>query len=73
MTHLALGFHFDVLLVDLVDVGTRVYTFMSTLAYCLEAAAKWHKKIVVLDRPNPVGGEIIEGNLVDEEFLGLTG
>lgn len=65
--------HFDVLLVDLVDVGTRVYTFMSTLAYCLEAAAKWHKKIVVLDRPNPVGGEIIEGNLVDEEFFSFVG
>jgi len=64
----------DVLLVDLIDVGTRVYTFMSTLAYCLEEAAGSGKKVVVLDRPNPVDGVHIEGNLVDEglrSFVGL--
>jgi len=66
--------HLDVLLVDLIDVGTRVYTFMSTLAYCLEEAARSGKKVVVLDRPNPVDGIHIEGNLVDEglrSFVGL--
>ena len=66
--------HFDVLLVDLVDVGTRVYTFMSTLAYCLETAATLHKKVVILDRPNPLGGEIIEGNTLKDNcksFVGL--
>ncbi len=65
--------HLDILLVDLIDVGTRVYTFMSTLTYCLEAAAEWGKKVVVLDRPNPVGGEHIEGNLVDDELCSFVG
>lgn len=65
--------HLDVLLVDLIDVGTRVYTFMSTLAYCLEEAARSGKKVVVLDRPNPVDGVHIEGNLVDEELRSFVG
>lgn len=66
--------HFDVLLVDIVDVGTRVYTFLYTLAYCLEEAARHGKQVVVLDRPNPVGGEAIEGNLLKDDcrsFVGL--
>ncbi|MBU4260677.1 MAG: DUF1343 domain-containing protein [Proteobacteria bacterium] len=65
--------HLDVLLVDLIDVGTRVYTFMSTLAYCLEEAARSGKKVVVLDRPNPVDGVHIEGNPVDEELFSFVG
>ena len=65
--------HIDILLVDLVDVGTRVYTFMYTLAYCLEGAARWGKKVVVLDRPNPVGGELVEGNLVEDEYRSFVG
>jgi uncharacterized protein YbbC (DUF1343 family) len=65
--------HLDVLLVDLIDVGTRVYTFMSTLAYCLEEAARSGKKVVVLDRPNPVDGVHIEGNLVDEGLRSFVG
>jgi uncharacterized protein YbbC (DUF1343 family) len=66
--------HLDVLLIDLQDVGTRVYTFIYTMAYCLEAAAEFGKLVVVLDRPNPLGGEIIEGNLLTEQcrsFVGL--
>jgi uncharacterized protein YbbC (DUF1343 family) len=66
--------HLDVLLVDLQDVGTRVYTFIYTMAYCLETAAKTGKRVVILDRPNPVGGEIVEGNLLDADcrsFVGL--
>jgi uncharacterized protein YbbC (DUF1343 family) len=46
---------FDVVMVDLQDVGCRVYTFITTLRYVLEAAAKRHKAVWVLDRPNPVG------------------
>lgn len=65
--------HIDILLVDLIDVGTRVYTFMYTLAYCLEGAARWGKKVVVLDRPNPVGGDLIEGNLVEDEYRSFVG
>ena len=52
----------DVLIIDLLDVGTRVYTFTSTLSYCLEVAAKQNKKVIVLDRPNPVNGIQVEGN-----------
>ena len=66
--------HFDTLLIDIVDVGTRVYTFMYTMAYCLEAAAQYGKKIVVLDRPNPIGGQEIEGNILEDDcrsFVGL--
>ncbi len=49
---------FDVLLVDLQDLGTRVYTFVTTLRYVLEEAAKAGKSVWILDRPNPVGREV---------------
>lgn len=49
---------FDVILVDLQDLGCRIYTFITTLRYVLEAAAKHHKVVWVLDRPNPVGRPI---------------
>ncbi len=66
--------HLDVLLIDLQDVGTRVYTFIYTVALCLEAARECGKKVIVLDRPNPIGGKQIEGNLLRkgyETFVGL--
>jgi len=66
--------HLDVLLVDLVDVGTRVYTFLYTLAYCLEAAAACNKRVMILDRPNPLGGLAVEGNILQDDcrsFVGL--
>ncbi len=47
--------HFDVLLVDLQDLGCRIYTFITTLRYLLEAAAEHGKSVIVLDRPNPAG------------------
>jgi len=64
----------DILFIDLVDVGTRVYTFLYTMAYCMERAAELGKKIVILDRPNPIGGEKIEGNILQSDcssFVGL--
>lgn len=64
----------DLLAVDLVDVGTRVYTFIYTLAYCLEAAAACNKRVIVFDRPNPIGGELVEGNILHPDcssFVGL--
>jgi len=64
----------DILLIDLVDVGTRVYTFLYTMAYCMERAAESGKKIVVLDRPNPIGGVRVEGNILHSDcrsFVGL--
>lgn len=63
----------DVLLIDLVDVGTRVYTFLYTMAYCLEAAAEFGKQVVVLDRPNPVGGIAVEGNVLEPEWASFVG
>jgi uncharacterized protein YbbC (DUF1343 family) len=63
----------DILIIDLQDVGTRVYTFISTMAYCLEAAARRGKKIVVLDRPNPIGGEQVEGNLLQQDCRSFVG
>jgi len=63
----------DVLLVDLQDVGTRVYTFIYTISYCMEAAAAYGKEVVVLDRPNPVGGIQVEGNLVSEGHTSFVG
>ena len=63
----------DVLIVDLLDVGTRVYTFLTTLSYCLEEAAKAGKTVVVLDRPNPVGGAQVEGNLLKAKYASFVG
>jgi uncharacterized protein YbbC (DUF1343 family) len=63
----------DVLLVDLQDVGTRVYTFIYTLSYCLEAALKYNVRVLVLDRPNPVNGIDIEGNLLASDCKSFVG
>jgi uncharacterized protein YbbC (DUF1343 family) len=66
--------HIDTLVVDLQDVGTRVYTFEWTTALALEACAAAGKPVVVLDRPNPLGGVMLEGNVIRpgyESFVGL--
>ena len=63
----------DLLIIDLLDVGTRVYTFTSTLSYCLETAAKLQKRVLVLDRPNPVGGIQIEGNCLSPDLSSFVG
>ena len=63
----------DVLMVDIQDVGTRVYTFVYTVSYCMEAAARHGKKLLILDRPNPVGGMQVEGNLLLPEYASFVG
>jgi len=63
----------DVLLVDLQDVGTRVYTFIYTLSYCLEAAREHDVKVLILDRPNPVGGVAVEGNCLAADCTSFVG
>ena len=63
----------DVLLVDLQDVGTRVYTFVYTLSYCMEAARDSGRQVLVLDRPNPVNGRQVEGNLLDPRWASFVG
>jgi len=59
--------------VDLMDVGARVYTFAATLAKVMAAAARLDKKVVVLDRPNPIGGAAVEGNLLRPEWASFVG
>ncbi|MGI9569755.1 MAG: exo-beta-N-acetylmuramidase NamZ family protein, partial [Desulfobulbia bacterium] len=63
----------DVLFIDLNDVGTRVYTFIYTMAYCLERAAELGTKVIVLDRPNPIGGVAVEGNLLRADCASFVG
>ena len=63
----------DILIIDLQDVGTRVYTFIYTVSYCLEAARQFNKKVVVLDRPNPINGTDIEGNCLHSDCVSFVG
>lgn len=63
----------DVIVVDLQDIGARFYTYMTTLAYVMEEAAKAQVAVVVLDRPNPINGFAIEGPTLDSEQMGFTG
>jgi uncharacterized protein YbbC (DUF1343 family) len=63
---------FDVLLVDLQDLGCRIYTFVTTLLYVLEAAAEHGKSVWVLDRPNPAGRPV-EGTLLEEGWESFVG
>ncbi|WP_457552446.1 exo-beta-N-acetylmuramidase NamZ family protein [Desulfobacula sp.] len=63
----------DVLLVDIQDVGTRVYTFIYTVSYCLEVAARLKKKVIILDRPNPIGGTQVEGNILSKDYASFVG
>ncbi|MBS3809845.1 MAG: DUF1343 domain-containing protein [Desulfobacterales bacterium] len=63
----------DVLIVDLQDAGTRVYTFFTTLSCCMEAAAEAGKTVLVLDRPNPLGGLQVEGNCLVPEYASFVG
>lgn len=63
----------DVLIVDLQDVGCRVYTYATTMLGCLEACSASNLKIVVTDRPNPLGGSQVEGNLLDPAMKSFVG
>jgi len=63
----------DAIVVDLQDVGTRVYTFVYTMANCLRAAARHGVKIIVCDRPNPIGGDEVEGPVLDPAYASFVG
>ncbi len=63
----------DILIIDLQDVGTRVYTFIYTMALCLKACQQYQKKVIILDRPNPINALDIEGNLLDSQFQSFVG
>jgi uncharacterized protein YbbC (DUF1343 family) len=63
----------DAMVIDLQDIGTRFYTYMTTMAYVMQEAAARRLKVFVLDRPNPIGGVQIEGPALDESAAGFTG
>ena len=63
----------DVLVIDLQDVGSRIYTFIYTMANCLRAARKHGLPVIVTDRPNPIGGENIDGPMLVKGFESFVG
>src|SRR5512133_1342593 len=62
----------DVLVYDIQDIGSRSFTYISTMGLAMEAAAENNIEFVVLDRPNPLGGEKVEGNLVEDGFISFV-
>ncbi len=63
----------DLLICDLQDVGSRYYTFIYTVAFCLQVASQTQTPVLVLDRPNPIGGYSVEGNIVQTGFFSFVG
>ncbi|MFN0278779.1 MAG: exo-beta-N-acetylmuramidase NamZ domain-containing protein [Pyrinomonadaceae bacterium] len=63
----------DVIVFDMQDVGCRIYTFNYTMANCMRAAKKFGKRVVVCDRPNPINGITVEGNVTESEFTSFVG
>jgi uncharacterized protein YbbC (DUF1343 family) len=62
----------DTLVFDVQDAGVRFYTYLTTMGYCMEEAAKHNIAFYVLDRPNPLGGEIVEGPVLDPDKTSFT-
>jgi uncharacterized protein YbbC (DUF1343 family) len=63
----------SVLVFDVQDVGARYYTYLATLQYAMEEAAKLNIPVIVLDRPNPINGVVIEGPILDPDLTSFTG
>jgi uncharacterized protein YbbC (DUF1343 family) len=63
----------DAMVYDVQDVGSRYYTFVYTMLHVMEACARERKRVVVLDRPNPIGGDAVDGNVLDPEFRSFVG
>jgi len=63
----------DAFVFDIQDIGTRFYTYISTMGYCMEAAARHRIPFYVLDRPNPIGGIRVEGPVMDQNMISFTG
>jgi uncharacterized protein YbbC (DUF1343 family) len=63
----------DTMVVDLQDIGTRIYTFAYTMSHVMEAAAEAGKQVVVLDRPNPIGGVAVQGTMLDPAYRSFVG
>jgi uncharacterized protein YbbC (DUF1343 family) len=69
----AMLLNIDALVFDIQDVGVRFYTYITTMAYCMEASAAHHIPFFVLDRPDPLGGVVMEGPLLDRGQTSFTG
>ncbi len=63
----------DVLVCDLQDVGCRIYTFIYTVANCMRAAGRYGKKVIVCDRPNPIGGVQVAGTVLEPAYASFVG
>jgi len=63
----------DTIIIDLQDVGTRVYTYISTMTLLMKECAKLDLLVIILDRPNPQGGETVEGNILESDFKSFVG
>ncbi len=63
----------DVLLYDIQDTGCRGYTYIYTMAYAMQAAKEYDKDFIVLDRPDPLGGNLVDGNILDPKFSSFVG
>ncbi len=62
----------DVIVFDIQDIGSRSYTYISTMGLVMEAAAEFNKEVIILDRPNPLGGNRIEGNVVEDGYYSFV-
>jgi uncharacterized protein YbbC (DUF1343 family) len=63
----------DVMAIDIQDVGSRYYTFIWTMELCMQACTEMNKSIVILDRPNPIGGHIVEGPVLEMAYASFVG
>jgi uncharacterized protein YbbC (DUF1343 family) len=63
----------DDIVVDLQDVGCRIYTFVYTMANCMRAAKRFGKRVIVCDRPNPIGGVEVEGSVTESDWTSFVG
>ncbi|MFN0139179.1 MAG: exo-beta-N-acetylmuramidase NamZ domain-containing protein [Pyrinomonadaceae bacterium] len=63
----------DTIVFDMQDVGCRIYTFVYTMANCMRAAARYGKRVIVCDRPNPINGISVEGNVTETKFTSFVG
>jgi uncharacterized protein YbbC (DUF1343 family) len=63
----------DVLVIDLQDIGSRYYTFIWTMELCMQASQELNKSIIILDRPNPIGGHITEGPVLEMSYASFVG
>ena len=63
----------DAVVIDLQDVGSRYYTYIYTMLHVLEACARERKRVIILDRPNPLGGDVVDGNVLDPDYRSFVG